>query len=196
MRARAGVPTRCQGILGHTRFRPTRVGNLPKATPDGLALRAHTHAADAVPVQKTRIDDGTGADFHGWTGVPTARGRDRAATVSNQIGGGAEDCETCPDGYEPNAARTACVSPYRVARCSRPLGPLPAWLGEHLPIHVNAVSEAPGDRMERGFFAVDMAGAVANATIYVVTSGVVIFTEGVIEQDADLGTCVYESNMS
>ena len=51
--------------------------------------------------------------------------------------------------------------------------------------------------MERGFFTVDMQAAVANAGLYFASRGLfVVFTRGVVEQDANLGTCVYESDVS
>ena len=131
---------------------------------------------------------------------------------NDEIGGGSEECEPCGAGQVPNEDGTACQSCphgesgtpgvctepyYQVARCSRPLAALPAWVAQYLPFHVNVfVKEKrryPGP-LERGFFAVDMNDAVAAASM-LFTSGLVVFTPGEIVQDADLGDCVYEPNV-
>ena len=126
----------------------------------------------------------------------------------DEIGGGSEECETCPDGTEPNEGETECVASgeYKVASCSRPLDSAPEGVGRYLPYHKNAVTEsATGGRMERGFFALDFADALVKATMYptlyvpyppFVIPGLLLFTEGEVRKDANLGTCEYESNVS
>ena len=110
-----------------------------------------------------------------------------------EVGGGDEDCEACPDGTEPNEAGTACEpdGSYRVAKCTRPVEALPG-IGEYLPHHVNVVSESlPDDRMELGFFAVDMTHALLSAWAYR-QLGIRQFTTGSLERDPNLGQCTYK----
>ena len=112
----------------------------------------------------------------------------------DEIGGGAEECEACPDGTEPNEDGTACEqsSTYRVAKCTRPVEALPV-IGEFLPHHVNVVSESTSDdRMELGFFAVDMTHAVLSAWAYRQLN-IRQFTAGSLERDPNLGECTYKT---
>ena len=95
---------------------------------------------------------------------------------------------------------------YKVASCSRPLEGLPEQVGNYLPYHQNVVSEsAVAGRMELGFFAVDMNEALAKALMYAdlmvpyppyLVPGLLLFSRGELRQDANLGTCNYESNVS
>lgn len=117
----------------------------------------------------------------------------------DEIGGGSEECVRCPWGKEPNEDRTACVdvSPYKVARCSRPMTSVPDGLNEYLPYHVNVFVEGKrgsGEAMERGFFASDFTDAIQKAIDYSLF-GVLAFTPGSVYQDEDLGECVYESDV-
>ena len=92
----------------------------------------------------------------------------------DEIGGGSEECEACPDGTESNEAGTACEpdGSYTVARCSRPLAGMPEAVARYLPYHENAVSESMVDansRKELGFFALDMSEALARQRLYIST---------------------------
>lgn len=71
---------------------------------------------------------------------------------------------------------------------------LPPWAARYLPYHVNVFVKKHRNSpppMERGFFAVNMADALGNAALFL-NRGIVAFTPGTVEQDADLGNCVYE----
>ncbi len=116
---------------------------------------------------------------------------------SNQIGGGAKDCKTCPDGQEPNAARTACVSSYQVARCSRDLDVNRA-VRFLLPQHPNVVVDNGTSRTQRGFFPADQARADAEAMRYATRLGFTtpVFVPSVVREDPVEGVCTYESNVT
>ncbi len=112
----------------------------------------------------------------------------------NAIGGGSKDCVECGDDFEPNEDKTECVSDYREALCSRPLASAPSELAKYLPYHENVSVEDLTDglgNLERGFFALDMAEAVEYAGYYALF-GILLFTEGKVLKDDDLGDCDYE----
>lgn len=130
----------------------------------------------------------------------------------DELGGGSEECKRCGAGKVPNEDGTACLTcehgesgtpgicaepDYVVARCSRPLASLPERVARLLPFHVNVFVKEQRrfpPPLERGFFAVDILDAADKAGIFL-TSGVVVFSEGQVVKDADLGDCVYESDV-
>ena len=141
----------------------------------------------------------------------------------DEIGGGHEDCEACPDGEVPNEDRTACVacaygeaSPgkceepfrFRIGRCTRPVDFLHPVVMRHLPLHVNVVVESTdedGGRIVRSFFAVDMKDAVVQAGLYLANPSRIwdpggaaraTFTDGEVRTDGNVGDCDYTMHVS
>ena len=119
----------------------------------------------------------------------------------DEIGGGDEDCEACQDGYEPNAAQTACVSPYKVARCERRLDI--AVVGWILPRHPNVLAEAASTEIQRGFFPTDEEAAEEHAKAYIrakmnplTPDPEPVFVPSVVREDSDQGTCEYEEDVT
>ena len=104
-----------------------------------------------------------GQHGHGWSCHTDHVCRD------DEIGGGSEDCKSCPPGTDANEAGTDCVpnGDYQVGRCTRPVQ-LPSGAAHLLPHHANAAVKkywAGRYDAELGFFAHDWNEAIANAAL-------------------------------
>ena len=114
----------------------------------------------------------------------------RFLSVPNEDGTECVECDYGESRFTPGVCDPAII----VARCTRPLASLPLRLAQYLPYHVNVFVKKHRNSpppMERGFFAVNMVDAVVKALLLLDT-GRIAFTPGKVEQDADLGNCVYE----
>lgn len=103
---------------------------------------------------------------------------------------------SCPHG-ESVTPGVCAEADYVVARCSRPLASLPEGVAKHLPYHVNVFVKRNRrfpPPLERGFFAIDILDA-ANKALLLIGRGVVEFSAGEVVEDANLGNCVYESDV-
>ena len=120
----------------------------------------------------------------------------------DEIGGGSEECEACPEGQEPNAAKTECRldGTYREARCERNLDITREKLAEFLPTHPNVVVQTAGTVIQRGFFPKDEDAASRHAKTYLKQKAVLpwgdpepIYVPSVVQEDSLQGTCPYKN---
>ena len=125
----------------------------------------------------------------------------------DEIGGGSEDCKSCPPGTDANEAGTDCVpnGDYQVGRCTRPVQ-LPAGAGHLLPHHANAAVKkywAGRYDAELGFFAHNWNEAIANAALAkgvfvprippLYIPGRIVLSSGSVQADSATATCTFEN---
>lgn len=120
----------------------------------------------------------------------------------NQIGGGSEDCRTCPEGQEPNQNKTACRldGTYKEARCTRRLD---FRGGLALPRHPNVVVQTGDTAVQRGFFPQDEDAASENAKRFLFelasqghspippSPPEPVYVPSVVQEDSIQGNCSY-----